>query len=74
MESSIALKLNSLRENGYVVVPRFMPTGELEHLNRVARSALAQRSEPIEFEADIQYPGAPASRTASPPPMKGRRI
>jgi len=65
VESSIALQLNSLRENGYVVVPRFMPTGELEHLNRVARSALAQRSEPIEFEADIQYPGAPASRTAA---------
>jgi hypothetical protein len=33
-------------------------------LNQAARLQLAARAEPIEFEADLQYPGAPPSRTA----------
>jgi phytanoyl-CoA hydroxylase len=65
MESSLALELCALREHGYVVVPRFVPPGELRHLNKVARQQLAARAEPVEFEADLQYPGAPLSRAAA---------
>jgi phytanoyl-CoA hydroxylase len=65
MESSLALELRALREHGYVVVPRFVPPGELRHLNEVARRQLAARAEPVEFEADLQYPGAPPSRMAA---------
>ena len=65
MESSLTLELDVLREQGYVVVPRFVPPGELEHLNEVARRQLAARAEPLEYEADLQYPGAPQSRAAA---------
>ncbi|HUE11456.1 MAG TPA: phytanoyl-CoA dioxygenase family protein [Steroidobacteraceae bacterium] len=53
-----------LREKGYVVVPRFVPAGELAALNQTARSQLAARSPPLELETDLQYPGAPPSQSA----------
>ena len=53
-----------LRENGYVVVPGFVDSHGLENLNQVARAQLAARSEPLELEADLRYPGAPPSRSA----------
>jgi phytanoyl-CoA hydroxylase len=65
MEASLAPQLAALREHGYVVVPRFMPQSDLQRLNEVARAQLAGRAAPVEFEADLQYPGAPPSRTAA---------
>lgn len=65
MESSLELELGALREHGYVVVPRFVPPSELRQLNAVARQQLAARVAPVEFEADLQYPGAPLSRSAT---------
>jgi phytanoyl-CoA hydroxylase len=65
VESSVSHELGALREHGYVVVPRFVPSQQLEYLNGVARRQLTARQEPVEFEADLQYPGAPASRTAA---------
>ena len=65
MQPSVSLELKALREQGYVVVPRFVTPRDLEHLNEVARRQLAARAEPVEFEADLQYPGAPSSRTAA---------
>jgi phytanoyl-CoA hydroxylase len=59
------LQQQTLRERGYVVVPRFVAPQALTQLNRAARMQLAARAEPIEFEADLQYPGAPRSRTAA---------
>jgi phytanoyl-CoA hydroxylase len=53
-----------LRDAGYVVVPRFVPADGLAQLNERALAQLAARAEPLEFEADLQYPGAPPSRTA----------
>jgi phytanoyl-CoA hydroxylase len=58
-------EIERLRDQGYVVVPRFVPLDELAKLNAAARAQLAGRAEPLEFEADLQYPGAPASRTAA---------
>jgi phytanoyl-CoA hydroxylase len=60
-----AAELASLRERGYVVVPRFVVGDQLEELNRVARMQLAARANPLEFEADLRYPGAPCSRAAA---------
>ncbi|CAB3778779.1 phytanoyl-CoA dioxygenase family protein [Pararobbsia alpina] len=54
-----------LREKGYVVVSQFMAADALAKLNEVARAQLAARAEPLEFEADLQYPGAPSSRAAA---------
>jgi phytanoyl-CoA hydroxylase len=57
-------QIESLRDKGYVVVPRFVPDAMLARLNDVARAQLAARADPLEFEADLQYPGAPKSRMA----------
>jgi phytanoyl-CoA hydroxylase len=65
VESSLALQLRALREHGYVVVPRFVAPDDLERLNVIARSQLAELAGPVEFEADLQYPGAPPSRSAA---------
>jgi phytanoyl-CoA hydroxylase len=58
-------QIDRLRDQGYVVVPRFVPPEELAKLNEAARAQLAARTEPLEFEADLRYPGAPPSRTAA---------
>src|SRR5260370_26233036 len=58
-------QIEQLRDRGYVVVPRFVPVDELTKLNEAARTQLALRADPLEFEADLQYPGAPPSRTAA---------
>jgi phytanoyl-CoA hydroxylase len=65
VESSLPLQLSALREHGFVVVPRFVAPGALELLNVAARSHLAVRAAPVEFEADLHYPGAPHSRSAA---------
>ncbi len=62
--SAQGTQLDTLRDRGYVVVPRFVRADELVRLNQAARLQLAARADPIEFEADLQYPGAPPSRTA----------
>jgi phytanoyl-CoA hydroxylase len=63
-ESSCQAQIAELRDKGYVVVPRFVPVDMLAPLNDVARAQLRARADPLEFEADLQYPGAPASRAA----------
>src|SRR5882757_7169906 len=63
--SSRRAQIERLRDTGYVVVPQFVPAVELAKLNEVARAQLAARAEPLELEADLQYPGAPPSRTAA---------
>lgn len=63
--SSSEAQLEELREKGYVVVRDFVSAEEVADLNAVARRQLAERASPLEFEADLQYPGAPSSRTAA---------
>ncbi len=62
--SSPTAQIEQLRERGYVLVPRLVPADDLRALNEVARVQLAARAPPIQFEADLQYPGAPPSRSA----------
>ena len=63
-ERSWLAHIDRLRECGYAVVPAFARAERLATLNRVARAQLAARSGALELEADLRYPGAPASRTA----------
>jgi phytanoyl-CoA hydroxylase len=53
-----------LNDEGYVIIPGFVDDVELRQLCSIARAQLAARAEPLEFEADLHYPGAPPSRTA----------
>lgn len=62
--SSRESQIERLRDTGYVVVPRFVSADGLENLNGTAKAQLAARADPLEFEADLQYPGAPPSRAA----------
>ena len=64
MVNSCLRQIDRLRHDGYVVVREFTPADELAKLNEVARSQLAARCAPLEFEADLQYPGAPPSHDA----------
>ena len=49
---------------GYLVLPGFSSAQFCESVVAFAKQELAQQVMPIEFEADVQYPGAPTSRTA----------
>jgi len=64
-QSSSQAQITQLRDQGYVVVPRFLADDTLSHLRRVAQAQLAGCAGPVEFEADLQYPGAPPTRTAA---------
>ena len=63
--TSSQAQIRELREKGYTVVAGFVPQEGLAPLNDAARLQLAARMEPLEFEADLQYPGAPSSHTAA---------
>jgi phytanoyl-CoA hydroxylase len=58
-------QIETLRDKGYVVIPAFVPLPQVTKLNAVARAQLAARVDPLEFEADLQYPGAPRSHAAA---------
>lgn len=50
--------------DGFVIARGLTPANECELLLARARRDLAAFREPVEFEADTHYPGAPASRDA----------
>jgi phytanoyl-CoA hydroxylase len=55
-------QIEAVRDEGYVVIPGFVPSDRLARLNDAAREQLQARRGPLELEADLRYPGAPASR------------
>ena len=57
-------QIATLREQGFVVVRGFADAATVSALREVSLRHLAQAIEPIEYEADLRYPGAPASRQA----------
>jgi len=65
MQAGMHGQIEELRHQGYVVVPRFIAAAALARLNETARAQLAARAPPLEFEADLRYPGAPESHTAA---------
>ena len=50
---------------GFVILPNAADTAEISHLRQVTDTALADRNEPFELEADVHYPGAPLSEGAA---------
>jgi phytanoyl-CoA hydroxylase len=58
-------QIERLRDQGYVIAPQFVPRGQVDGLRRTAEAQLLARRDPLELEADLHYPGAPASRTAA---------
>ncbi|ARP86850.1 phytanoyl-CoA dioxygenase family protein [Bordetella genomosp. 9] len=65
MSSSLTpAQLDTLKQQGFVVARSFAPAGRCEALRAVALEQLAEARAPVEYEADLAYPGAPASRQA----------
>lgn len=56
--------LSTFREDGYLILRQFAPLEMTERMLEVARRDVAELREPIEFEADVQYPGSPESLSA----------
>ena len=49
---------------GYLIMRALAPAERVNELRRVTEQHVADRIAPIEYEADVAYPGAPASRAA----------
>jgi len=62
--SSVADQIAVLREQGFVVVRQLVSPSRVSEIRAEAQRQLAQAVEPLEYEADLQYPGAPVSRDA----------
>ncbi|MGF6264313.1 phytanoyl-CoA dioxygenase family protein [Paraburkholderia youngii] len=57
-------QIQTLREQGFVVVPGLVSPERCDELKRIAQRQLQEAAAPIEFEADLKYPGAPSSKDA----------
>jgi phytanoyl-CoA hydroxylase len=57
-------QVRELRETGYVIVPGLVSPAQCDAMRQVARAQLLLAEAPVEFEADLQYPGAPNSKDA----------
>lgn len=54
----------SFQRDGYVVVRSMLGTETCEQMREIVHDALSPLISPVEYETDVRYPGAPASRTA----------
>jgi phytanoyl-CoA hydroxylase len=59
-----ASQLETFREDGYLILPRYVSQADCEAILADARAQLAAATLPLEFEADVGYAGAPTSREA----------
>lgn len=59
-----ASQIETLREQGFVIAKQFLDPERRVALRQLAETQLAQAQAPLEFEADLRYPGAPVSRNA----------
>ena len=59
-----AHSIAEFRDTGLLVVPGLAPRARVRELRELAEADLAGNPSPAEFEADLHYPGAPASREA----------
>lgn len=57
-------QITQFQEQGFLVLPRHASTEFCEQVIAFAEQALQDEVQPIEYEADTRYPGAPASRDA----------
>ncbi|MCO4875962.1 phytanoyl-CoA dioxygenase family protein [Paraburkholderia caribensis] len=57
-------QIQVLRDQGYVIVPGLITPERCAEMKQIARRQLQEAAEPVEFEADLRYPGAPESKHA----------
>jgi phytanoyl-CoA hydroxylase len=56
--------IRQFEERGYVVARRLADPAQCARMRALAADHLARAVAPVEYEADVGYPGAPASRAA----------
>lgn len=61
---TVAEQVATLREQGFVVARGFAAADEVQALRELSQRQLDEAQAPLEYEADLQYPGAPPSRQA----------
>jgi phytanoyl-CoA hydroxylase len=61
---SIRDQIDRLREDGFVVVSNLVSAERCDAIRRAAQAQLGEAAPPLEYEADLQYPGAPSSQDA----------
>ncbi|MGQ0749566.1 MAG: phytanoyl-CoA dioxygenase family protein [Betaproteobacteria bacterium] len=59
-----AAEIAQFGEQGYVIVRGLAAMETVQRMLTLAREQLELQAPPLEYEADLQYPGAPASRDA----------
>ncbi|ALM82630.1 phytanoyl-CoA dioxygenase family protein [Bordetella sp. N] len=64
MSSLNASQIETLRQQGFVIAKQFLAPERRAALRQLAETQLAQAVAPLEYEADLRYPGAPTSRNA----------
>ena len=57
-------ELAQFERDGYVIARGLAATATVSRMTRLARDDLAAQAGPVEYEADVNYPGAPAGRDA----------
>jgi phytanoyl-CoA hydroxylase len=57
-------EVEQFHRDGYVVVRALAPEASRERMLAVSKAHLASRTPPVEYEADVRYPGAPESHDA----------
>ena len=60
----LAIDSEQFERDGYLVLQGFLKPQALQELRAVVDAALTPLLGPVEFEADVGYPGAPADRNA----------
>ena len=56
--------LKHFQRDGYGIARGLSPEPLRSHMLEIARAHLARAVAPLEYEADVRYPGAPASQDA----------
>ncbi len=59
------MNFQSFQQDGYQILKGFLTPERCEKLGLVARSALQPLLAPVEYEADVGYPGSPRDRAAA---------
>ncbi|KNH09846.1 Protein involved in biosynthesis of mitomycin antibiotics/polyketide fumonisin [Candidatus Burkholderia brachyanthoides] len=57
-------QVQELREKSFVIAKELVPAARLNAMRDIVQRQLAEGAAPIEFEADLRYPGAPDSKDA----------
>ncbi|WP_250473405.1 phytanoyl-CoA dioxygenase family protein [Caballeronia sp. GAFFF1] len=57
-------QVHELRQMGFVIVKGLVSDARCDALRDVAQRQLAEAAAPLEYEADLKYPGAPESKHA----------